>query len=154
MTILDYEGLYGPAHTERYRARYDLSVHELSVCQALLMQVNDLARKEHAEAISCITIEVGPLSGIEPTLLRAAFTVMRLSGLAAAAELVVETTLVSVSCLACGVRSETPANRMVCGACGGYRTRVVAGDELRLLRVAMRVAQPTTAASDMMVATE
>ena len=118
------------------------------------MLVDDIARKEHAEEISCVTIEVGPLSGIEPNLLRAAFTVMRLSGLAADADLVIETTSVSVSCSACGVRSDALANRMVCGACGGYRTRVVAGDELRLLRVAMRVAQPTTAATDQMVVTE
>jgi hydrogenase nickel incorporation protein HypA/HybF len=128
-------------------------VHELSVAQALLTQVDEIARKAQAHAVSCVTIEVGPLCGIEPDLLRAAFTVLRLSGVAAGADLVIERPVVSVSCLACGERSDTLVGRLVCGACGDYRTRVVAGDELRLLSVAMRVAQPVTTMADRMVPT-
>jgi hydrogenase nickel incorporation protein HypA/HybF len=142
INIVGYHGLYGPAHTGGYLARYDPAVHELSVCQALLTQVDEIARREQAESVSCVTIEMGPLCGIEPNLLRAAFTVLRSSGVAAGADLVFETPGVSVICLACGVRSETIVNRLVCGECGGYRTRVVGGEELRLLRVAMSVTRP------------
>ncbi len=120
-------------------------MHELSVCQSLLTQVDAIARKEKAEAVSRVTIEVGPLSGVEPGLLRAAFNVLRFSGLAAGADLVIETPLVAVRCLECGARSNTRANRLVCGACAGYRTVVVEGDELRLLQVAMSVSRPMTA---------
>jgi hydrogenase nickel incorporation protein HypA/HybF len=50
----------------------------------------------------------------------------------------IETTEVIVSCLSCGAQSRTAPNRLLCSACGGYRTRIVAGDELRLRRVELR----------------
>jgi hydrogenase nickel incorporation protein HypA/HybF len=111
----------------------------MSVCQALLDQVGAIARRRGAGTVDCITIEVGPLSGVEPEQLRLAFAVMRAGGEAASAELVIETAAVRVRCLACGADSETPVNRLVCGACGGFRTRLMAGDELRLKRIELRV---------------
>jgi hydrogenase nickel incorporation protein HypA/HybF len=113
-------------------------VHELSVCQALLTQVDDLARERGADAVTRITVEVGPLCGVEPELLVSAFAIMRSRGVASQAELLITPTAVTVACLTCGVRTETRANRLVCAACGGFRTRIVAGDELRLLRIEMR----------------
>ncbi len=88
-----------------------------------------------------IVIEVGPLSGVEPHLLRTAFEVVCTGSCAAGAALVIEAAPVVVECLLCAAQSQTAPNRLVCGACGGYRTRVVAGDELRLRRVELRVAE-------------
>ena len=113
-------------------------MHELSVCQALLIQVADIARARGAEAVQRITIEVGPLCGTEPDLLLNAFLVMR-SGSAASASLVIERCPVAIRCLQCGIESETAPNRLVCPSCGGFRTRVTGGAELRLLRVEMRM---------------
>ncbi len=118
---------------------YDgINVHELSVCQALLIQVADIVRTRGAEAVECITIEVGPLSGTEPDLLLNAFLAMR-SGSAAAATLLVKRGTVRIRCLQCGAESETPPNRLICMNCSAWRTQVIAGDELRLLRVEMRM---------------
>ncbi len=113
-------------------------MHELSICQALLTQVADIAAARGAPAVERITIEVGPLSGVEPALLAHAFAVMRTGSCAADAVLSVETTAVAVSCLGCGARSQATPGRLVCSVCGGYRTSIVAGDELRLLRVELR----------------
>jgi hydrogenase nickel incorporation protein HypA/HybF len=113
-------------------------VHELSVCQALLIQVADIVRARGAEAVESITIEVGPLCGTEPALLLNAFFVMR-SGPASTAKLMIKRCPVGIRCLECGLKSETPPNRLICRHCGGWRTQVIAGDELRLLRVEMRM---------------
>jgi hydrogenase nickel incorporation protein HypA/HybF len=113
-------------------------VHELSVCQALLIQVAAISEAQGALMIERITIEVGPLSGTEPDLLLNAFLAVR-SGAAFAAELRIERCPVSISCLECGAESETRPNRLICTQCGGWRTRVIAGDGLRLLRVEMRM---------------
>jgi hydrogenase nickel incorporation protein HypA/HybF len=110
-------------------------VHELSICQSLLAQVAEIAA---AKPVWRIVIEVGPLSGVEPVQLAQAFEFARAGSCAAEAELAIETTAVTVLCLECGAQSQTPPNRLLCGACGGFRTRVVAGDELRLRRVEMR----------------
>ncbi len=120
----------------------EFAVHELSVCQALLIQVEDLARRQAAASVVRITIECGPLSGVEPTLLKDAFAIMRLGGIAAAAELSVVSARVSIECMECGARDEARPNRLVCGVCGGFRTRVIAGDELRLRRIEMRTLGP------------
>jgi hydrogenase nickel incorporation protein HypA/HybF len=104
----------------------------------LLTQVDEIARQHGAQAVSRITVEVGPLCGVEPNLLVSAFAVMRSRGIASEADLLITPTAVTIACLTCGVRTETRANRLVCAACGGFRTEVVGGQELRLLRVEMR----------------
>lgn len=120
-------------------------MHELSVCQALLRQVAEIAKGRGASAVERITIELGPLCGIEPELLASAFAVLRAGGCAAQAALLIESTTVTVSCLDCGAQSQTDPNRLVCLVCGGFRTRIVAGDELRLRRLELRMPQRRSA---------
>jgi hydrogenase nickel incorporation protein HypA/HybF len=122
-------------------------VHELSVCQALLGQLAEIAKRHGASAVDRITIEVGPLCGIEPELLARAFAILREGGCAAQALLSIESTTVSISCLGCGARSPAEPNRLVCAVCGGFRTRIIAGDELRLRRLELRVPQSRSALS-------
>ena len=120
-------------------------MHELSVCQALLRQVAEIAERRGASAVERITIAVGPLSGIEPELLASAFTILRGGSCAAQAQLSIESTMVSISCVACGMRSPAEPNRLVCAACGGFRTRIITGDELGLRRLELRVPQSGSA---------
>ena len=60
---------------------------------------------------------------------------MRAGSCAAHAVLSIETPGVTIRCLTCDAESQPAPNRLICGLCGGYRTRIVAGDELRLRRV-------------------
>jgi hydrogenase nickel incorporation protein HypA/HybF len=122
-------------------------MHELSICQALLAQVTAIARARGADAIERIVLEVGPLSGVDAGLLARAFDVARAASCAAGATLSIDTPQVTVSCLSCGARSHTSPNRLLCDACGGYRTRIVAGDELNLRRVELRMRVPLPASA-------
>ena len=110
-------------------------MHELSVCQALLTQVADLAREQRANAVHKIVIRVGPLAGVEPGLLLQAFPLARAGTLAASAELVIEKLPLRVRCETCGAESVALPNRLVCGACGDWHTRLVSGDEMLLASV-------------------
>ena len=92
-----------------------------------------------------ITIEVGPLSGVEPGLLASAFAILRAGGCAAQALLSIEPTRVTISCVGCGAQSSAEPSRLVCAVCGGFRTRIIAGDELRLRRLELRVPQSRAA---------
>ncbi len=121
-------------------------MHELAVCQALLHQVADIAAAQGADRVTRITLEVGPLSGVDAALLITAFETLRRGSCAAGAPLLIESTGVEIACLTCGAQSPTPPNRLLCKSCGGYRTRVVAGDELRLRRVELHRAHPAPAA--------
>jgi hydrogenase nickel incorporation protein HypA/HybF len=77
-------------------------MHELSVCQAMLAQVETIAAREKARSVASIVIRV--------------------------------------RCLECDAESEAQPNRLLCGACGGYRTQVISGDELLLASVELDLA--------------
>ncbi len=113
-------------------------MHELSICQALLTQVAAIAATRVNAVVARVVIEVGPLAGIEPSQLSSAFSVLRLGGCAAQAELLIETTNVLIRCTRCGAQSQTQPNRLVCGACGEFRVCILGGEELRLRRVELQ----------------
>ena len=114
-------------------------MHELSVCQALIDEVVKIAAGHEARAVGRITVEVGPLCGVEPELLARAFEIARLGTCAAGAELSIAVPEIRVRCSDCGTASPARPNRLLCAACGGYRTQVVEGDELRLRAVELDV---------------
>lgn len=108
-------------------------MHELAVCQALLAQVARVALDNRAGAVTRIRVGNGPLSGVDSHLLERAFEVARAGTMAAGATLILEEEAVRVRCNGCGAESAVAANRLVCPACGQWRTEVIAGDGLTLL---------------------
>lgn len=110
-------------------------MHELAICQSLLAKVEEISGAHHAAPVRRIVVQIGPLSGVDPGLLRDAFTIARAGSCADIAELAVETVPVRVHCTVCGNQSTARANRLLCASCGSFRTRVVSGDELLLRRV-------------------
>lgn len=110
-------------------------MHELSVCQGMLRQVLDVLRQEQARAVTRILVRIGPLSGVEPQLLAQAFPIASAGTPAADAVLELECQPVRVRCEQCGAESDATPNRLLCGACGDYHTRLLSGDELLLVRV-------------------
>lgn len=112
-------------------------MHELAVCQALIGQVAEVAREQHAVSVSDIFVSIGPLSGVEGPLMRNAFPIAAAGTVANEAKLHLEETAIRISCEECGEESEAKMNRLVCEHCGHWRTRVVSGDELMLQRVVL-----------------
>lgn len=110
-------------------------MHELSVCQALLAQVEQVARDNAAHSVDKVVLRIGPLSGVEPRLLQDAFPIARAGTVAAAAELVIEELPLTVHCQSCGAETAATPNRLVCGACGDWHTQLISGDELLLASV-------------------
>ena len=116
-------------------------MHELSVCLALLQQVETIARERNAARIEKIFLRVGPLSGIEPALLKNAYPMAVAGTIAAEAELFIEPADVVVSCTQCGAESTVRPNRLLCSECGDFRTRLISGDEMILQRLEMSFEQ-------------
>jgi hydrogenase nickel incorporation protein HypA/HybF len=111
------------------------NMHELSVCQAMLDQVERLALEHGALYAEAIDVEIGTLSGIDPILLANAFLVMREGTRASSAILNALAVQTCVLCIQCGARTHTLPNRLVCGTCSGFRVLVIEGAELRLRNV-------------------
>jgi hydrogenase nickel incorporation protein HypA/HybF len=110
-------------------------MHELAVCQALLDEVERIARAQHAERVAAVRVRVGVLAGVEPELLQRAYEVARAGTLAEDAALAIEDAPVRVHCQSCGNESAARAQRLLCAVCGDWRTQVIAGDELTLMSV-------------------
>jgi hydrogenase nickel incorporation protein HypA/HybF len=108
-------------------------MHELSVCLALMNQVNRIANEHDADRVEKIVLKIGPLSGIEAALLENAFPLASAGTVAEGAELVIDHSPVTVECTICGAVSEVAPNRLLCGACGDFRTRVVSGEDMTLV---------------------
>ena len=107
-------------------------MHELAVCQGLMTQVEQIARRENAEQVTRILVSVGPLSGVEAQLLTGAFPMATAGTVADGALLEIERLPIRVKCLTCSEETEATVNRLLCGACGDYRTQLLSGDELLL----------------------
>jgi hydrogenase nickel incorporation protein HypA/HybF len=120
-------------------------MHELSICQALLDQVERIAQEHGASRVERILLKVGPLSGVEPALLQHAYPLAAAGTIAEDATLVIEPAPVRVRCNDCGAESDAAPNRLLCGVCGGWRTRLISGDEMLLANLELSIpdAQPT-----------
>ena len=120
-------------------------MHEFSICQALLQQLDELALRHGASGVERVTVQIGPLSGVEPQLLSAAFAVARRGSCAQDAELLLESLPLRIRCAACGIEAEATLERLCCAECGSSRTEVTSGTELLLRRVELTVPETSAA---------
>ena len=116
-------------------------MHELSICQALIAQVEDIAR-EHAARVAEVHLGIGPLSGVEARLLQDAYPLACAGTAAEGSDLKIETAPVRVRCRTCGAESAATPNRLTCAACGDWHTDLISGDEMLLLRVTLETDDP------------
>lgn len=110
-------------------------MHELSICQALLDQVEQLVREHQATGVAEIYVDIGPLSGVEADLLDQAFSIARAGTVAEHAQLHLARLPVRIRCPACASEHTVEPNQLLCPACENWRTEVIGGDEMLLRRV-------------------
>lgn len=122
-------------------------MHELSVCLSLLAQLERIAAEQRSPGIVRVVVGIGPLSGVEPALLRNAFPLAVAGTLAEGAALDLDTVAVRIRCTVCSTTADAAPNRLLCPACGDFRTRLVSGDDLVLKRVELAPAQAAGAGS-------
>jgi len=107
-------------------------VHELAVAQALVEQVNAVIDQHQASSAIAIRVRIGPLAGIVPELLASAFPLAAAGSRMEHAELDLVDAPIQVRCQACGAETDAAMNRLICGACGDWHTRIISGDDLLL----------------------
>src|SRR5271166_6967264 len=122
------------------------AMHELTICQALISQVEGIAGPRKAW-VRRVRVGIGPLSGVEPQLLLTAYPLACAGTRAEGSHLAIERTDVRVRCRSCGAETIAAANRLLCGSCGDWHTDLLAGDELLLLRVELETCEDEVEAS-------
>jgi hydrogenase nickel incorporation protein HypA/HybF len=118
-------------------------MHELAVCQALIDQVQAIAVENGAHRVAVVHVQLGPLSGVEPELLRQAYPFACAGTAAEDSELQITVVPIRVRCRICGSESEVTPNRLVCGSCSAWQTELVTGDEMLLASIEIERDGPT-----------
>lgn len=113
-------------------------MHEYSIVQALVNQVEEQVRRHRARAVHAVCVQVGELSGVEVGLLKTAYDLFRQDTVCAQAELKVETVGARWECRACAA-TLAPGGPLRCDRCGGA-VRLAQGDEIVLSKLELEVA--------------
>jgi len=107
-------------------------MHETALVAHLLRRVVQEARAAGAARVAAVRLRVGEFAGVEPSLLEEAFRRQSPGTSAEEARLEIVAVPLEALCDSCGHRFRVEQFRFQCPACGGCRTRVVAGEELDL----------------------
>jgi hydrogenase nickel incorporation protein HypA/HybF len=114
-----------------------VNVHEYSIVQALMEQVEAEAFSHHASRVGRVHVRLGELSGVDPELLKLAFETFRERTICEGAELALRLVPASWVCRSCG--QPLPKDAVLrCEECG-QPGKLSQGDEIILDRLEMEV---------------
>lgn len=112
-------------------------MHEYSIVQALVDRVAAEARARQATAVHRLSIRIGELSGVEPTLLTTAYETFRERTICEGAALDLQMVAARWECPTCGCVIGR-GDSLTCPTCA-VPARLVQGDEIMLDRIEMEV---------------
>lgn len=112
-------------------------MHEVSICRALLQQVETIAREADAVQVRQVRLCIGPLSCVVPELLERAFPEVSHGTLAQGAVLDIVLPPLRLRCLSCGAESLGKPEDLTCRSCGSWQTHLLSGDQLVLESVGL-----------------
>ena len=107
-------------------------MHEASLVSALLKQLDDLVVQHGGGQVTELNVQVGLLSGVEPTLFDEAYRRLCLGTSAEHARLIIDAIGLECRCRACHRTFTSDALRFDCPDCGARHVDVVAGDAVVL----------------------
>jgi len=113
-------------------------MHELSMAQALIEQVEKIQARENAGAVVSITVNIGALSGVDREAFEFAFPLAAADTPLAGAALVIVETPAEATCGECGAKSNPGLSGMRCGACGSHQIRITAGRDFLIQSIEVK----------------
>lgn len=88
-----------------------MPMHELAICQSVVDQVSEIAASHGGRVVGRIGLSIGPLAGVEPALLRAAFPLVAVGTLCESAVIDIADASVRVHCPLCDATSGARPNQ-------------------------------------------
>ena len=116
-------------------------MHEFSLVNMLLEQVDTLRREHTAERVASIRVSVGEFSGVEPGLFREAYEMLIEETPMRGAELQMNRVPLEGHCDDCGRDFVVERFRFACPDCSSQSVTVLRGQELVLESVALEQAE-------------
>jgi hydrogenase nickel insertion protein HypA len=113
-------------------------MHEMSLVQALLTQLSDLAAEHHKTRVLTVTLEIGPLSGVVIDSFQFGFDVLSTENdLTRGAKLIVINPPATYQCVGCGHRQTAAVRPQSCPQCAETLLIPEGGDSITLNQVEM-----------------
>ena len=109
-------------------------MHELSIAQALVEQVQSVAEKEHSR-ITGITVSIGALSGVDAEALDQAFRIAVEDTPLMGSRLEINKIPAKVICHSCNKESSPDFPSFACQYCGSLDFEIVSGRDMLLQSV-------------------
>jgi hydrogenase nickel incorporation protein HypA/HybF len=110
-------------------------VHEYSIVTALIEECEKFAQQNNANKVTRVSIKLGILSGVEPSLLKTAFETFKLEGICAEATLEMNIQPLVICCLSCNNESIHDQRNIVCNHCQSTDTKVLDGEDMMLMQL-------------------
>jgi len=113
-------------------------MHEYSIVQALMNQVEDIAKQNNAKEVKKIVVKIGIMSGVEVELFKIAFdTFKEASHFTKNSELVINLQKIKIKCLDCISESELELNEYQCPKCKSLNLDIIDGQDMYLMSLEM-----------------
>jgi len=112
-------------------------MHEYSIVQALLNQIEDVAKENEATKVTKIVTKIGVMSGVEPHLLEIAFNTFKEDSIAKDAEFVMNIQPLTIRCNSCNTTTELKEAYYCCPECESLEVEVIDGEEMFLMSLEM-----------------
>ncbi len=112
-------------------------MHEYSVVQALLEQIEGVAAENKATKVTKIITKIGVMSGIEAHLLEVAFNTFKEKTICDGAEFVMNIQPIVIQCQDCDEVSELEKIHYCCQKCKSINVEVIDGEDMFLMSLEM-----------------
>lgn len=113
-------------------------MHERSLVKCLLRQIEEIAEQHRALQVTSVSVEIGPLSGVEAECVRLAYDELREGTCCEQAALVIELSGLVIRCQECRHESRLESFLFRCERCGSGKVQVISGDAFRLLSITVQ----------------
>jgi hydrogenase nickel incorporation protein HypA/HybF len=115
------------------RIRASVTVHELSIVEALIEQVEkEVERSGHAGRVTGLDVSIGRLSGVNPDSFRFAFEMLTPQTLLETAQIRIAEPNAVCRCQSCGAATEVDELVAQCSECGSGDVILEGGRDLWL----------------------
>lgn len=114
-------------------------MHEMSLVKSLISQVRKIKNDNRAESVESVTVEIGPLSGVEAELVQEAYEKIINHANIGNASLNLREVPLEILCRECERSSVVKDLELHCSACSSRHVQITKGDEFRLIDVAIQI---------------
>lgn len=107
-------------------------MHEMSLCEGILQVLEDQAEAQQYRQVKTVWLEIGALSGVEPSAMQFSYEVVSRGTLAEGSRLEIVELPGTAWCMQCAASVTIGERHAACPGCGGYQLQVTGGDQMRI----------------------